>query len=64
MAASQLETPEVNLYYTVGGSGPLLLILQGGAGNADGSEALATAYMLRPKGVAHRISELIRQEAC
>jgi pimeloyl-ACP methyl ester carboxylesterase len=29
--ASQLETPEVNLYYTV----------QGGAGNADGSEALA-----------------------
>jgi pimeloyl-ACP methyl ester carboxylesterase len=38
---SQLETPEVNLYYTVRGSGPLLLILQGGAGNADGSEALA-----------------------
>jgi pimeloyl-ACP methyl ester carboxylesterase len=39
--ASQLETPEVNLYYTVRGSGPMLLILQGGAGNADGSEALA-----------------------
>jgi len=41
MKTSQLETPEVNLYYTVRGSGPMLLILQGGAGNADGSEALA-----------------------
>lgn len=41
MTTSQLETPEVNLYYTVRGSGPMLLILQGGAGNADGSEALA-----------------------
>jgi pimeloyl-ACP methyl ester carboxylesterase len=38
---SQLETPEVTLYYTVRGSGPMLMILQGGAGNADGSEALA-----------------------
>jgi pimeloyl-ACP methyl ester carboxylesterase len=38
---SQLETPEVNLYYTLRGSGPILLILQGGAGNAEGSEALA-----------------------
>ncbi|MGH9344241.1 MAG: alpha/beta fold hydrolase [Terriglobia bacterium] len=38
---SQLETPEVNLYYTVRGSGPMFLILQGGAGNADGAEALA-----------------------
>jgi pimeloyl-ACP methyl ester carboxylesterase len=41
IANDQLETPEVNLYYTVRGSGPMLLILQGGAGNADGSEALA-----------------------
>jgi hypothetical protein len=41
MKVSQLQTPEVNLYYTVRGSGPMLLILQGGAGNADGSEALA-----------------------
>jgi len=39
--ASQLETADVNLYYTVRGSGPVLLILQGGAGHADGSEALA-----------------------
>lgn len=41
MTTSQLETAAVNLYYTVRGSGPMLLILQGGAGNADGSEALA-----------------------
>lgn len=41
MKTSQLETPEVNLHYTVRGSGPILLILQGGAGDADGSEALA-----------------------
>jgi pimeloyl-ACP methyl ester carboxylesterase len=41
METSRLETPEVNLYYTVRGSGPMLLMLQGGAGDADGSEALA-----------------------
>jgi pimeloyl-ACP methyl ester carboxylesterase len=41
MTSSQLDTPEVNLYHTVRGSGPMLLILQGGAGNADCSEALA-----------------------
>jgi hypothetical protein len=27
----------VNLYYTIRGVGPMLLIVQGGAGNADGS---------------------------
>jgi pimeloyl-ACP methyl ester carboxylesterase len=37
----RLETDEVNLYYTIRGSGPMLLILQGGAGNADGAEAMA-----------------------
>jgi pimeloyl-ACP methyl ester carboxylesterase len=41
IATHCLETPEVNLHYTVCGMGPILLILQGGAGNADGSEALA-----------------------
>ena len=41
MIPSRLETPEVDLYYTIRGSGPILLILQGGAGDADGSEALA-----------------------
>jgi hypothetical protein len=37
MRTASLQTPEVNLYYTVRGAGPLLLILQGGAGNADAS---------------------------
>jgi pimeloyl-ACP methyl ester carboxylesterase len=41
MTTGLLETPEVNLYYTVRGAGPAILILQGGAGNADASEALA-----------------------
>jgi pimeloyl-ACP methyl ester carboxylesterase len=41
MAIGQLETGEVNLYYTIRGAGPMLLILQGGAANADGSEQLA-----------------------
>ena len=41
MTTGQLETDEVNLYYTIRGAGPMLLILQGGAGNADGSEDLA-----------------------
>jgi len=41
MTTGQLGTPEVNLYYTIRGAGPMLLILQGGAGNADGSEDLA-----------------------
>ena len=37
----RIETDDVSLYYTVRGAGPVLLILQGGAGNADGSESLA-----------------------
>ena len=41
MRNGQLRTDEVTLYYTIRGSGPMLLILQGGAGNADGSEYLA-----------------------
>jgi pimeloyl-ACP methyl ester carboxylesterase len=41
ISTCRFETAELSLYYTVRGSGPLLLILQGGAGNADGSEALA-----------------------
>ena len=40
MITGQLDTPEVSLYYTIRGDGPVLLILQGGAGNADGSEDL------------------------
>lgn len=43
VTAGFIKSPEVNLYYTQRGKGPILLILQGGAGNADGSEALADA---------------------
>lgn len=41
MKTGQIDTSEVNLYYTIRGDGPPLLILQGGSGNADGSEDLA-----------------------
>ena len=41
MAPGQIETADVDLYYTIRGAGPMLVILQGGAGNADGSEDLA-----------------------
>ena len=41
MRNGRLQTDEVTLYYTIRGSGPMLLILQGGAGNAAGSEDLA-----------------------
>jgi pimeloyl-ACP methyl ester carboxylesterase len=36
-----LEVPGASLYYKLRGTGPMLLILQGGAGDADGSEGLA-----------------------
>jgi pimeloyl-ACP methyl ester carboxylesterase len=41
MITGQLDTAEVNLYYTIRGDGPMLLILQSGAGNADSSEDMA-----------------------
>jgi pimeloyl-ACP methyl ester carboxylesterase len=41
MRNGRIQTDEVNLYYTIRGSGPMLLILQGGSGNADGAEELA-----------------------
>jgi pimeloyl-ACP methyl ester carboxylesterase len=41
MRNGPLQTDEATLYYTIRGSGPLLLILQGGSGNADGAEELA-----------------------
>jgi pimeloyl-ACP methyl ester carboxylesterase len=41
MKTGWLQTDEVTLYYTIRGAGPPLLILQGGAGNADGAEDLA-----------------------
>jgi len=53
MTTAQLATPEVNLYYTVRGAGPLLLILQGGAGNAEGSESMANELAAHFTVVTH-----------
>jgi pimeloyl-ACP methyl ester carboxylesterase len=39
--AGTLQAPGASLYYKMRGAGPILLILQGGSGNADGSDALA-----------------------
>ncbi len=39
--ADQLRVPGARLYYKVQGTGPLLLMLQGGDGDADGMDALA-----------------------
>jgi pimeloyl-ACP methyl ester carboxylesterase len=36
-----LPVPGATIYYTKAGAGPLLLVLQGGAGDADGSAGLA-----------------------
>jgi pimeloyl-ACP methyl ester carboxylesterase len=40
--ANSIEVPGATLYYKVRGSGPVIIIIQGGAADADGSEALAT----------------------
>src|SRR6266542_586527 len=37
----RLAVPGATLYYRLRGAGPLLLILQGGAGDAEGSNAMA-----------------------
>jgi pimeloyl-ACP methyl ester carboxylesterase len=37
----RLRVPGATLYYKVWGSGPLLVVLQGGAGNADASDGIA-----------------------
>jgi pimeloyl-ACP methyl ester carboxylesterase len=39
-SGGMLRVPGASLYYTVHGSGPILLMLQGGAGDADGSDSL------------------------
>jgi pimeloyl-ACP methyl ester carboxylesterase len=41
MQEARLTVPGAELYYTVQGTGPTLLVLQGGAADADGSNALA-----------------------
>jgi pimeloyl-ACP methyl ester carboxylesterase len=37
-----IDVPGATVYYKVRGSGPVVLIIQGGAADADGSDALAT----------------------
>jgi pimeloyl-ACP methyl ester carboxylesterase len=39
---NSIEVPGATLYYKARGSGPVVLIIQGGAADADGSDALAT----------------------
>lgn len=41
ITTGMLEVPGAGLYYKIQGSGPVLLILQGGDGSADTSDALA-----------------------
>jgi pimeloyl-ACP methyl ester carboxylesterase len=40
MTADSLRVPGANLYYKIEGSGPLLLLLQGGDGDADATDAI------------------------
>lgn len=49
----QLEVPGAKLFYKVRGTGPVLLILQGGAGGAGGSDALADALVGRYTVIAY-----------
>jgi pimeloyl-ACP methyl ester carboxylesterase len=42
-----LTVPGARLYYTVRGSGPLLLLLQGGGGDSDASEGIAERLLDR-----------------
>ena len=39
--AATLPVPGASVYYTARGRGPILLVLQGGAGDADGANAIA-----------------------
>jgi pimeloyl-ACP methyl ester carboxylesterase len=39
---NSIEVPGATLYYKLRGSGPVVLIIQGGAADADGSDALAS----------------------
>lgn len=48
-----LAVPGATLFYKVRGDGPLLLVLQGGAGDADGSDALAALLADRYQVVSY-----------
>jgi pimeloyl-ACP methyl ester carboxylesterase len=48
-----IDVPGAKLFYKTRGTGPVLLTLQGGAGNADGSDALADALAARYTVIAY-----------
>src|SRR5271165_6213055 len=48
-----IEVPGAKLFYRARGSGPVLLTLQGGGGDADGSDGLAAALADRYTVVAY-----------
>jgi pimeloyl-ACP methyl ester carboxylesterase len=52
-AEGLVEVPRAKLFYKARGIGPVLLILQGGAGDADGSDALAEVLADRYTVIAY-----------
>jgi pimeloyl-ACP methyl ester carboxylesterase len=53
MTEAYLDVPGATLFYKTSGTGPVLLILQGGAGDADGSDDLMHALADRYTVVAY-----------
>jgi pimeloyl-ACP methyl ester carboxylesterase len=53
MTTGYLPGIEVDLYYTIRGEAPVLLLLPGGSANADGSESLANELATRFRVVTY-----------
>jgi pimeloyl-ACP methyl ester carboxylesterase len=53
MNTAAIDVPGAKLFYKIRGTGPVLLTLQGGGGNADGSDALAAALADRYTVIAY-----------
>lgn len=58
-----IDVPGAKLFYRIRGSGPLLLTIQGGGGDADGSDALADALADRYTVVGYDRRGLSRSPA-
>jgi pimeloyl-ACP methyl ester carboxylesterase len=58
-----INVPGAKLFYKTRGTGPALLVLQGGGGNADGSDALADALADRYTVIAYDRRGLSRSPA-